>query len=54
MEEMPHRQLASKLWLAATAGWVDRVNTRPRELMVAEICPQTASVLADRLLGEPT
>ena len=50
--EMAQRQLALKLWLAATGKCVDRVDTPPRELTMADMCLQNARVLADRSGGE--
>ena len=48
------RQLALKLWLAATAKCVDRADIRPRKMMVAGKRPQNASALADSLVGRST
>ena len=50
-EEMAQRQLALKLWLAATAKCIDRMDGRPEEMMIAEICPQNAFAFSDILVG---
>ena len=54
MKETAEGQLALKICLAATAKCVDRMDARPKQLTIAEICPQNAFLLADRLVGEST
>ena len=54
MKEMVQRELAWTLWLAAKAKCVDRMNIRPKKMVIAEICPQNAFTSADRLVGAST
>ena len=51
---MSQRQLALELWLAAKAKSIDRMDIRPKEMMMSESYPQNALVLADMLVGEST
>ena len=52
MKDMPPRQLASELWLAAAAKCVRRKDNRSKEIAIAQMRQQKAFVPADRLVGE--
>ena len=54
LKGVAHRRLALKLRLAAQAECVAIVGNRHRELLLAEIHPTKASVMADSLVGEST
>ena len=47
-------EMALKLCLAATAKCIDRMDVRPEEMAIAEICPRNAFALSDILVGEST